>query len=44
VLGLERAQELARAHRDQALAALSELGTAAAALRELAHLVVDRVS
>jgi len=43
VFGLERAQQLAGAHRDQALAALQGLGPAAAALRELAWAVVDRV-
>jgi len=43
VFGLERARELARAHRDRALAALAGIGTAAGPLRSLAHYVVDRV-
>jgi geranylgeranyl pyrophosphate synthase len=43
VFGLERARQLALEHRDQALAALSGLGSATGALRALAHYVVDRV-
>jgi geranylgeranyl pyrophosphate synthase len=43
VFGLERARDLALEHRDRALAALTGLGTAATALRALAHYVVDRV-
>jgi geranylgeranyl pyrophosphate synthase len=44
IFGLERAQALAREHRDRALAALASLGGAAAPLRELAGFVVDRVN
>ncbi|MDE2251026.1 MAG: polyprenyl synthetase family protein, partial [Gammaproteobacteria bacterium] len=43
VFGLSRARELARAHRDRALAALGGLGAAAGPLRSLAYYVVDRV-
>jgi geranylgeranyl diphosphate synthase, type II len=41
--GLEPARRLARRHRDQALAALAELGRPALPLEALAHYVVDRV-
>jgi geranylgeranyl pyrophosphate synthase len=43
VFGLERARELALAHRDRALAALNGIGAAAGPLRTLAYYVVDRV-
>jgi len=43
IFGLERARELAREHRDRALAALAGLGAASGPLRALAHYVVDRV-
>jgi len=43
VFGLQRARELALAHRDRALAALAGLGAAAGPLRSLAYYVVDRV-
>jgi len=42
VLGLAAARQAAAHHRDQALAALDELGPASARLRELARFVVDR--
>jgi geranylgeranyl diphosphate synthase, type II len=44
VFGLERAQQLANAHRDRALAELSGMGDAAEPLRELAYAVVERVN
>ena len=43
IFGLERARQLAREHRDRALAALAGLGEASGPLRALAHYVVDRV-
>jgi geranylgeranyl pyrophosphate synthase len=43
VFGLQRARELALAHRDRALAALQGIGAAAGPLRSLAYYVVDRV-
>jgi geranylgeranyl pyrophosphate synthase len=43
VFGLQRARELALAHRDRALAALGGIGAASQALRSLAYYVVDRV-
>jgi geranylgeranyl pyrophosphate synthase len=43
IFGLERARQLAREHRDHALAALAGLGEASGPLRALAHYVVDRV-
>jgi geranylgeranyl pyrophosphate synthase len=43
VFGLQRARELALAHRDRALAALEGIGAAAGPLRSLAYYVVDRV-
>ncbi len=43
VFGLQRARELALAHRDRALAALDGIGAAAGPLRSLAYYVVDRV-
>jgi len=43
VFGLERTRELAREHRDRALAALAGLGNAAGPLASLAYYVVDRV-
>jgi len=42
VLGLAESQRLARAHCDQALAALAELGEAASVLAQLADYVVNR--
>lgn len=42
LLGLERARELARAHRDRAVAALRQFGEAAGALRELADAMIER--
>jgi geranylgeranyl diphosphate synthase, type II len=41
--GLEQAERLAIAHRDKALAALADLGSAAQPLEALAHYVVDRL-
>jgi geranylgeranyl pyrophosphate synthase len=41
-IGLPAARATAQHHRDQALAALSAVGTAAPLLKELAHFVVDR--
>jgi len=43
IFGLARARQLAREHRDLALAALVGLGEASGPLRDLAHYVVDRV-
>ena len=43
IFGLEPARQLARQHRDRALAALAGLGEASGPLRALAHYVVDRV-
>jgi geranylgeranyl pyrophosphate synthase len=43
IFGLEQARQLAREHRDRAIAALAELGEAGGPLRSLAHYVVDRV-
>jgi geranylgeranyl pyrophosphate synthase len=42
LLGLERARELARTHRDRAVAALGQFGEAAGALRELADAMIER--
>lgn len=44
VFGLQRAQQMAHAHRDRALEELAGMGSAAAALRELAYAVVERVN
>jgi geranylgeranyl pyrophosphate synthase len=43
IFGLEQARQLAREHRDRAIAALAGLGEASGPLRSLAHYVVDRV-
>ncbi len=43
VLGLEAARHLAVQHRDRALEAIDNLGTAGQHLRLLAHYIVDRV-
>jgi len=42
LLGLDRARELARTHRDRAVAALGLFGEPAAALRELADAMIER--
>lgn len=44
VFGLQRARQLACAHRDRALDELAGMGEAAATLRELAYAVVERVN
>ena len=44
VFGVERAQELANAHRDRAVAELGAMGAAAEPLRALAYAVVERLS